>query len=159
MPYNVVNAAISGKYHRLVVLDSANKLHFFQIDDPHADSSWKALFSKIWYEGAPEPKWEWQSTGGSDDFEPKYSLVPLIFGTFKGTFYAMLFALPIALLAALYTSQFLDPRFRSIVKPTMEIMASLPSVVLGFLGAIYIAPIIEKRLSEKLEQERLATEE
>lgn len=146
MPYNVVNAAISGKYHRLVVLDSANKLHFFQIDDPHADSSWKALFSKIWYEGAPEPKWEWQSTGGSDDFEPKYSLVPLIFGTFKGTFYAMLFALPIALLAALYTSQFLDPRFRSIVKPTMEIMASLPSVVLGFLGAIYIAPIIEKEI-------------
>ena len=146
MPNNVVNAAISGKYHRLVVLDSSNKLHFFQIDDPHADSSWKALFSKIWYEGAPEPKWEWQSTGGSDDFEPKFSLVPLIFGTFKGTFYAMLFALPIALLSALYTSQFLDPRFRSIVKPTMEIMASLPSVVLGFLGAIYIAPIIEKEI-------------
>lgn len=58
----------------------------------------------------------------------------------------MLFALPIALLSALYTSQFLDSRFRSIVKPTMEIMASLPSVVLGFLGAIYIAPIIEKEI-------------
>jgi phosphate transport system permease protein len=146
MPYHVANAAISGKYHRLVVLDSTNQIHFFKIHDPHADSSWKALFSKVWYEGSSEPRWEWQSTGGSDDFEPKYSLVPLIFGTIKGTFYAMLFAVPIALLAALYTSQFLDPCFRSVVKPTMEIMASLPSVVLGFLAAIYIAPLIEDQI-------------
>ncbi len=150
MPYNVVNAAISGKYHRLVVLDGTNRLHFFKIHDPHSDSSWKALFSKVWYEGAPEPSWEWQSTGGSDDFEPKYSLVPLIFGTIKGTFYAMMFAIPIALLAALYTSQFLDPCFRSVVKPTMEIMASLPSVVLGFLAAIYIAPLIEDQIPSLL---------
>lgn len=146
VPYSVKNAAISSKYHRLAVVDTDNKLHFFKIDDPHADISWKALFGKIWYEGAAESKWDWQSTGGSDDFEPKYSLVPLIFGTLKGTFYAMLFAVPIALLAALYTSQFLDSRFRAIVKPTMEIMASLPSVVLGFLGAIYIAPIIEHEI-------------
>ena len=150
VPYPVANAVISGKYHRLAVLDSTNKLHFFEINDPHPDSGWKALFGKVWYEGAPGPKWEWQSTGGSDDFEPKYSLVPLIFGTLKGTLYAMLFAVPIALLAALYTSQFLDPRFRSAVKPTMEIMASLPSVVLGFLAAIYIAPLIERQVPSLL---------
>ena len=150
VPYSVANAVISGKYRRLAVLDSSNKLHFFEIDDPHPDSGWKALFGKVWYEGAPGPKWEWQSTGGSDDFEPKYSLVPLIFGTLKGTLYAMLFAVPIALLAALYTSQFLDPRFRSAVKPTMEIMASLPSVVLGFLAAIYIAPLIERQVPSLL---------
>lgn len=150
MPYRVANAVISGKYHRLAVLDEENRLHFFAIHDPHADSGWKALFGKIWYEGASEPKWEWQSTGGSDDFEPKYSLVPLIFGTLKGTLYAMVFAVPIALLAALYTSQFLDPRFRSVVKPTMEIMASLPSVVLGFLAAIYVAPLIERQVPSLL---------
>jgi phosphate transport system permease protein len=148
--YPVANAVISGKYQSLAVLDSTNKLHFFQINDPHPDSGWKALFGKVWYEGAPGPKWEWQSTGGSDDFEPKYSLVPLIFGTLKGTLYAMVFAVPIALLAALYTSQFLDPRFRSTVKPTMEIMASLPSVVLGFLAAIYIAPLIERQVPSLL---------
>jgi phosphate transport system permease protein len=150
VPYPVSNAVISGKYQRLAVLDSSNTLHFFEIDDPHPDSGWKALFGKVWYEGAPGPKWDWQSTGGSDDFEPKYSLVPLIFGTLKGTLYAMLFAVPIALLAALYTSQFLDPRFRSTVKPTMEIMASLPSVVLGFLAAIYIAPLIERQVPSLL---------
>ena len=54
------------------------------------------------------------STSGSrpartDDFEPKFSLVPLIFGTIKGTFYALLFAIPLAVLGALYTSQFVHP--------------------------------------------------
>lgn len=150
LPYEPVNAVISGKYQRLAVLDSSNKLHFFEIHDPHADSGWKALFGKVWYEGAAEPKWEWQSTGGSDDFEPKYSLIPLIFGTLKGTLYAMLFAVPIALLAALYTSQFLDPASRSMIKPVMEIMASLPSVVLGFLAAIYIAPLVENAVPSLL---------
>ena len=100
----------------------------------------RAFFGKIWYEDAPEPAFVWQSTGGSDEFESKLSLVPLIFGTLKGTFYAMLFALPIALLAAIYTSQFLHANVKAIVKPTMEIMASLPSVVLGFLGAWWLAP-------------------
>jgi len=150
LPFTAENAVISGKYQRLALLGSDHALHFYNIDDPHPDSGWKALFGKVWYEGAPGPKWEWQSTGGSDDFEPKYSLVPLIFGTLKGTLYAMLFAVPIALLSALYTSQFLDPRFRSVVKPTMEIMASLPSVVLGFLAAIYIAPLIERQVPSLL---------
>ncbi len=150
VPYDPVNAVISGKYQRMAVLDSANKLHFFEIHDPHADSGWKALFGKVWYEGSSAPKWEWQSTGGSDDFEPKYSLIPLIFGTLKGTLYAMVFAVPIALLAALYTSQFLDPGSRAMIKPVMEIMASLPSVVLGFLAAIYIAPLIEDEVPSLL---------
>ncbi len=150
LPFTATNAVISGKYARILFLDDERRLHFFALDDPHPDSGWKALFGKIWYEGASEKKWEWQSTGGSDDFEPKYSLIPLIFGTMKGTLYAMIFAVPIALLAALYTSQFLDPRLRGIVKPTMEIMASLPSVVLGFLAAIYIAPLIERQIPSLL---------
>jgi len=150
LPFTAKNAVISGKYERILFLDDQNKLHFYGLHDPHPDSGWKALFGKIWYEGAPEKKWEWQSTGGSDDFEPKYSLVPLIFGTVKGTLYAMIFAVPIALLAALYTSQFLDPNLRGVVKPTMEIMASLPSVVLGFLAAIYIAPLVENRIPSLL---------
>ena len=56
----------------------------------------------------------------------------MIVGSLKGTVYAMLFAVPVALLAAIYTSQFLHPDLRVLVKPTMEIMASLPSVILGF---------------------------
>jgi phosphate transport system permease protein len=58
----------------------------------------------------------------------------------------MLFAVPIALLAAIYTSQFLSASVKRIVKPAMEIMASLPSVVLGFLAALWLAPLIETKV-------------
>ena len=146
LDYRVVHAVIGGKYDRMVFLDDASKLHFFRLKDPHPESSWRAFFGKLWYEGASEPKYDWQSTGGSDDFEPKLSLVPLIVGSLKGTFYALLFAVPIALLAATYTSQFLKPEIKTYVKPTMEIMASLPSVVLGFLAALWLAPILETRV-------------
>jgi phosphate transport system permease protein len=86
----------------------------------------------------------WQSTGGTDDFEPKLSLTPLIYGTLKGTFYALLFAVPIALLSALYASQFMHPTLKGVVKPIVEIMAALPSVVLGFLAGLWLAPQVER---------------
>lgn len=146
LPFEISLVAIGGKYNSLYFLDKQSRLHIFSLHDPHPETSFKALFGKIWYEGAGEPAYAWQSTGSTDDFEPKLSLVPLIIGTLKGTFYAMLFALPIAVLAGIYTSQFLYPGFRVLVKPTMEIMASLPSVVLGFLAALWLAPILETRV-------------
>ena len=76
--------------------------------------------------------------GATDDFEPKISLVPLIFGTIKGTFYALIFAIPLAVLGALYTSQFVHPTIRARIKPTVEIMAALPSVVIGFVAGLYL---------------------
>jgi phosphate transport system permease protein len=126
-----------------LTLDAAGKLSFWKIDNPHPESSWKAFFGKIWYEGYEQPEYVWQSTGGTDDFEPKLSLVPLIYGSLKGTFYAMLIAVPLAILAAIYTSQFMHPSLRNYIKPTVEIMAALPSVVLGFLAGLWLAPIIE----------------
>ncbi len=137
---------MNSKYDRIALLDDQNQLRLYSLDDPHPESSFKALFGKLWYEGSSEPAYVWQSTGGSDEFEPKLSMIPLIVGTLKGTFYAMLIAFPIALLAAIYTSQFASPRFRTTIKPTMEIMASLPSVVLGFLAALWLAPLIEDRV-------------
>jgi phosphate transport system permease protein len=101
------------------------------------------LFGKVWYEGYPEPSYTWQSSAGTDAFEPKLSLVPLIFGTLKATFYSLLIAVPIALLAAIYTSEFLPQRARGKVKPVMEVMASIPSVVLGFIAALVLAPFVE----------------
>jgi phosphate transport system permease protein len=150
LDYEVQHAVIGGKYDRLVFLDSEARLHFLALDDPHPESSWRAYFGKLWYEGQSEPRYDWQSTGGSDDFEPKLSLIPLIIGSLKGTLYALLFAVPIALLAAIYTSQFLQPGVKAVVKPTMEIMASLPSVVLGFLAALWLAPLIDTRVPSVL---------
>jgi phosphate transport system permease protein len=146
LDFEVKQAVIGGKYDRMVFLDDEHRLHFYRLDDPHPEASARAFFGKLWYEGASEPKYDWQSTGGSDDFEPKLSLVPLIIGSLKGTLYALLFAVPIAVLAATYTSQFLKPEVKVYVKPLMEIMASLPSVVLGFLAALWLAPILETRV-------------
>ena len=116
---------------------------------PHPESGFASLFGKIWYEGADSAKHDWQSSG-TDDFEPKMSMIPLLIGSFKGTFYALLFALPIAILGAVYTAEFMHPRFKKIVKPLIEVMASLPSVVLGFLAAIWLAPILEDRVPSLL---------
>ncbi len=146
LPFTISHALIGGKYNRLMFLDTAHTLHTYRLTDPHPEAGFKALFGKIWYEGSSEPKYVWQSTGGTDDFEPKLSLVPVVIGTLKGTLYAMLFAVPIALLAAIYTSQFLHPNLRAWVKPIMEIMASLPSVILGFLAALWLAPLLETRV-------------
>jgi len=141
--FDIARGVIGEKYDKLALLDTTGMLHLFSLQDPHPQAGLKAYFGKIWYEGQPEADYIWQSTGGTDDFEPKLSLVPLIFGSLKGTFYAMLFAVPIALLAALYTSQFLEPKLKGFVKPTMEIMASLPSVVLGFMAALWLAPLVD----------------
>jgi phosphate transport system permease protein len=115
----------------------------WSIDLKHPEASLSALFLPVWYEGYERPMWMWQSTG-SNDSEPKLSLVPLVFGTLKATFYSLLFGVPLALLAAVYTSEFLHPRIKARVKPTIELMASLPSVVLGFLAALVIAPVVEQ---------------
>ena len=136
---------ITPKADALLTLESG-ALRRFALKNPHPEISLKTLFGKVWYEGYAKPEYVWQSTGATDDIEPKFSLVPLIFGTMKGTLYAMLFAIPLAVLAALYTSQFVDAALRAKIKPTVEIMAALPSVVIGFLAGLYLASVVERNL-------------
>ena len=126
----------------LAVLEDGRILDY-DIDNPHPEVTWGSLFGRVWYEGYDGPRHVWQSSGGTDEFEPKLSLVPLIFGTAKGTLYAMLLALPLAVLAAIYTAEFAAPAVRNTVKPVVEIMASLPSVILGFLAGLWLAPLLE----------------
>jgi len=133
----------------LAVDDSGGYVEW-EIAVPHPETTVGTIFGKVWYEGYSKPEYTWQSSSGTDSFEPKFSLVPLIFGTLKATFYSLLFAIPIALMAAIYTSEFVHPRIRSTVKPAMEMMASLPSVVLGFLAALIIAPWVENWLASVL---------
>ena len=133
-----------------LVAGAAGRLAFWQIDAPHPETSFKALLQPVWYEGYNESALVWQSSAGTDSFEPKYSLYPLIFGTLKATFYSLLFGLPLALIAAIHTSEFLHPRVKARVKPIIEMMASLPSVVLGFLAALVFAPFIEKIVPQTL---------
>jgi len=126
-----------------LVLFSDNELAIFAVENEHPEVTWQALWQEVWYEGYPEPEFIWQSTSGSDDFEAKFSLLPISFGTIKAAMYAMLFAVPIALTAAIYTAYFMTPGLRRKVKPTIELMEALPTVILGFLAGLWLAPIIE----------------
>jgi phosphate transport system permease protein len=137
---------ITPKMDGIIVKRADGKLARYEIASPHPETSWDALFGKVWYEGYSRPEYVWQSTGGTDDFETKFSLVPLIFGTIKGTVYALLFAIPLAIMGALYTSQFMHPTIKANVKPTVEIMAALPSVVVGFIAGLWLASRVEREI-------------
>jgi phosphate transport system permease protein len=137
-------AALSPKGNTLCAFDNTRSLTLWKLHIPHPEISLSTLFGKVWYEGYDKPEYAWQSSSASDDYEPKLSLVPLVFGTIKATLFAMLFAVPLALLAALYTSQFMSPKLKGRVKPVVEIMAAIPSVVIGFLAGLWLAPLIDK---------------
>lgn len=136
--------ALSPKGDRILAAEAGGGIRAWTLDAPHPEISARALWGKVHYESYGSADYMWQSSGGTDDFEPKLSLIPLVFGTLKGTLYAMVFALPLAVLGALYTSQFASPRLRNIIKPMVEIMAALPSVVLGFLAGLVLAPLFER---------------
>ncbi len=144
--YEVLPGCIDAKSVHFFLFGREGQIQRFNFDDPHPEAGWRAFFGKVWYEGGERPVYQWQSTGGSGDFEPKLSLVPLIVGSLKGTFYALLFSVPVALLAAVFSAAFLPHDMKRVVKPAMEIMASLPSVVLGFLAGIWLAPLIEDKV-------------
>ena len=145
LDYEVEHSIISSKYNSIFLTDNQNKLHHYYLDDPHPEASVRTYFAPLWYEGQAEPRYLWESVGGTEEKEKFLSMMPLVFGTFKATFYALLFAIPIALLAAIYTSQFLPPSWKTIIKPLMEVMASLPSVIIGFLAALCFAPMVEDK--------------
>jgi phosphate transport system permease protein len=136
--------ALAPKGDAVLVLDDRGRITSRELHNPHPEVTLGTLFGRVWYEGYDEPAYVWQSTGGTDDFESKLSLTPLLYGTLKGTFYALLIAVPLSLLAAVYVSEFMHPTVKGYVKPVVEIMAALPSVVLGFLAGLWLAPVIER---------------
>ena len=141
----IKNFAIAPRSNAALIL-ADNQLTVLEIHNEHPEVTWSALWQEVWYEGYPEPGYIWKSTSASDDFESKFSLVPISFGTLKAALYAMLFAVPIALSAAIYTAYFMSSELRKVVKPTVEIMEALPTVILGFLAGLWLAPLIEEHL-------------
>jgi phosphate transport system permease protein len=77
----------------------------------------------------------WQPVGDV----PKYGLMPLLTGTFKVVTIAMLFAVPLAVLAAVFSAEFAPPRVREVLKPAIEMLAGIPSVVMGFFALMVLA--------------------
>lgn len=139
--------ALAPRASGLLVLYSDSPAEFMDIDNEHPEVSFASLWSKVWYENYSGPEYVWQSSASSNEFEPKFSLTPLAFGTLKAALYAMLFALPLALMGAAYTAYFMSPALRRMVKPAIEIMAALPTVILGFLAGLWFAPFLEENLA------------
>jgi len=138
--------AISPRANGLISMTDSGAVKLLAIDNEHPDISWHSLWEKVWYESRDQPEYIWQSSSASNDFEPKFSLTPLTFGTIKAAFYAMLVAVPLAIMGAIFTAYFMSPKMRTIVKPTIEIMEALPTVILGFLAGLWLAPIVEMNL-------------
>jgi phosphate transport system permease protein len=74
---------------------------------------------------------------------PRYGIWPLFMGTMKVTIIALLFAAPLSILAAIYTSMFARPRVREVIKPIVELLAGFPSVVIGFFALMVIATVLQ----------------
>lgn len=129
------------------LLQSANnQLNFWEVHNEHPDISFDSIWKEVWYESYPKPDYIWQSSSASNDFEPKMSLTPLVFGTLKAAFYAMMVAIPLAIMGAIYTAYFMAPAMRNYVKPSIELMEALPTVILGFLAGLWLAPFVEANL-------------
>ncbi|MFZ8890220.1 MAG: ABC transporter permease subunit, partial [Pseudomonadales bacterium] len=138
--------AFNDRGTRVARISADNTVRAWDIEARHAELSFHRLWERVWYEGYPAPDFIWQSSGSGEDFEAKFSLTPLLFGTLKAALVAMLFATPLALGSAIYTAYFMTPGLRGWIKPSIELIAAMPTVILGFLGALWLAPLIEQHL-------------
>lgn len=142
----VTHAAFSPWGDNLLIENAAG-WSFYQLDNRYPDINWRSLWQRVWYENYPEPAYVWQSSSAQESYQAKFSLIPIIFGTLKAAGYAMLFAVPLALAGAIYTAYFMSAGLRRVVKPTIEMMGAFPTVVIGLIAGIWLAPVIEHYLT------------
>ncbi|MFV8971401.1 ABC transporter permease subunit [Serratia fonticola] len=145
LPANVQQMAFAPRGDGLL-LETALGWQHYAVDNLYPDVTWRSLWQRLWYENYPEPAYVWQSTSGEDSYQAKFNLMPVIFGTFKAAAYSMLFAIPLALAGAIYTACFMSAGLRRVVKPAVEVMGALPTVVIGLVAGIWLAPMIERYL-------------
>ncbi len=138
--------SVAPRGNAILLKQAGGPVSFWKVDNKHPEVSWSSMWNKVWYENYEKPDYVWQSSSSSNDFEPKYSLMPLTLGTLKAAFYAMLMAMPLAICGAIYTAYFMAPELRTKVKPAIELMEALPTVILGFLAGLWLAPLVESNL-------------
>ncbi|MFN3543658.1 MAG: ABC transporter permease subunit [Thiobacillus sp.] len=143
-PVRVVG--ISPRANAVMVESKGGAIQAARVKNDYPEVSFHSLWQKVWYESYQEPEYNWQSSAATSDFEPKFSVAPLTFGTLKAAFYAMMVAVPLAVLGAIFAAYFMSPKMRSVVKPSIEIMEALPTVILGFLAGLWLAPYVDNNL-------------
>jgi phosphate transport system permease protein len=102
-------------------------------------TSWRYLLRPHQWTGYDKPEYIWQPVSQIH----KYNLVPLIIGSLKCTLVALIFAVPLALGAAIYVSQLASVRTKEWLKPGVELLAGVPSVVLGFFALIVMSSFFQ----------------
>lgn len=102
-------------------------------------ASWSMMLKPHQWTGYDKPEYIWQPVSEIH----KYNLIPLVIGSLKATIVALLFAVPLALGAAIYVSQLANPKVKEWLKPGIELLAGIPSVVLGFFGLIIMATFFQ----------------
>lgn len=138
--------AFSDDGTRLIVSQKEG-LSLFELDNPHPEINLYALWQQIWYEGYDKGEYVWQSSSSRDDMEGKFSVMPLVFGSLKVAVYTLMISIPLALGSAIYTAYFMPLKLRRVVKPVIEMMEALPTVILGFIAAVWFAPLLEQHLT------------
>ena len=104
-------------------------------------TEWRYLIGPHqWTDSRPEDRYVWQPIGRIH----KYNLIPLVIGTLKTTAVALLFSVPLALAAAIYVSQLASPTLKEWLKPAIELLSGVPSVVLGFFGLMILATFLQR---------------
>ena len=79
---------------------------------------------------------------------PRFGVLPLVAGTVLVSAIAMLVALPTGLLSAIYLSEYADNRFRRVVKPILEILAGVPTVVYGYFALLFVTPLLKRYITD-----------
>src|SRR5215208_4699464 len=82
---------------------------------------------------------EWAPTQA----DPTFGVFRIVIGTLSTTLWALVFAVPIGLLSAVYLSEYANPRLRQVVKPVLEVLAGIPTVALGLFAVTFLSPEIQ----------------
>lgn len=148
-PSPPVSLSSDARGARVRWLSETGRLYRLAVEAPHAAVSAATLWMPQTYEGYSVAEWRW-AAAASGDMEPKYSLVPLTWGTLKAAAWAMVFAVPLGLGAAVHSACYLSTRQRARLKPAVELMEALPGVVIGFVAGLLVAPFVERHLAGTL---------
>ena len=126
-----------------VKVEAQNEIPAAFRDDPNArvnTTQWKHMLLPRQWTGYDKPEFIWQPVGQIH----KYNITPLFVGSLKTTLIGLCFAVPLAVAAAIYVSQLARPRVREVLKPAIEMLSGIPSVVVGFFALLIMATVLQK---------------
>lgn len=114
-------------------------LPIFTSSEVHEQVTIEKMFTRQPNFTGKDYKYSWEPTSS----KPRYSVIPLLVGTLKATLVAMLFSIPLAILSAIFVVEFASKTVREIIKPCIELLTGVPSVIIGLLGLLVIGTFLQ----------------